>query len=516
MEAYYSSDDDVSWGPLTIREIKSHLNRPVLRKPDRRHTLHSEQTIEYNKMSNALSEDSILEISAYLTASEAASVKQDTDYYSTEENSIKVPPNKSTQINHVKSSLGFNEKDTSCFDFVHNAMAKPSDVFIKNEYVTLIESPNNSLNQTNSDIIEISSDDETELKKKANLSCVLEISDISDENTSYTEKDCSRQEELCEIESYCKYSDDSLLDHSEVDISGIKLTTCNSNENIDEYVCEIDATNESKCPSSSAVTIPEIDLQQFNDSSVYSFNDTLERINAILNQDKEQSLTESSNVETTNSKVNKEEEKTSPICKKSPKRSEDYSQSCNLISGSFIQKPLSDLPSKKPSTNYQTPKNHFVVKSHIPLPKRSPDSFKVPTLPLKSKPNLKDIVSPVRMYIKYSPKPVLKRNVDPIATKLYQKPKNSSKENGSDIPSNVIYKPSKKPVLGSEKAISLPKSLNKLVIKSTVTKHERNPVSVKTDVSLNSECELTKNSLNESQFSDQNMSVLHKKPAYGK
>lgn len=37
MEAYYSSDEDVAWGPLTLKEIKKHLECPK-RKITRRHT----------------------------------------------------------------------------------------------------------------------------------------------------------------------------------------------------------------------------------------------------------------------------------------------------------------------------------------------------------------------------------------------------------------------------------------------------------------------------------------------
>lgn len=39
MSSYYDSDDDVAWGPLTLREIKRTLQNPVSKKINRRHTL---------------------------------------------------------------------------------------------------------------------------------------------------------------------------------------------------------------------------------------------------------------------------------------------------------------------------------------------------------------------------------------------------------------------------------------------------------------------------------------------
>lgn len=39
MESYYSSDEEIAWGPVSIREIKSDLKRTTVRKPSRRHTI---------------------------------------------------------------------------------------------------------------------------------------------------------------------------------------------------------------------------------------------------------------------------------------------------------------------------------------------------------------------------------------------------------------------------------------------------------------------------------------------
>lgn len=43
MLAYYDSDDDVAWGPLTLREIKRTFNNPPARKVNRRCTVHAPQ-----------------------------------------------------------------------------------------------------------------------------------------------------------------------------------------------------------------------------------------------------------------------------------------------------------------------------------------------------------------------------------------------------------------------------------------------------------------------------------------
>lgn len=66
MSSYYDSDDDVAWGPLTLREIKRTLKNPVPRKVNRRHTLqattgtavHSKDKRKPIEMENQITNDS--------------------------------------------------------------------------------------------------------------------------------------------------------------------------------------------------------------------------------------------------------------------------------------------------------------------------------------------------------------------------------------------------------------------------------------------------------------------------
>lgn len=118
----------------------------------------------------------------------------------------------------------------------------------------------------------------------------------------------------------------------------------------------------------------------------------------------------------------------------------------------------------------------------------SKPNFKIPGLPPRSKlthttpqkacPNLKDIVSPVALYIKNSPRFPLKQNVplkelSKIVTSTSTSTKSANKANLFAEMPEVIYKPSKKQIVSTEKHIVIPPYMRKLNIRvAQITKHE--------------------------------------------
>lgn len=141
---------------------------------------------------------------------------------------------------------------------------------------------------------------------------------------------------------------------------------------------------------------------------------------------------------------------------------------------SHIPKYISTSAEKKINTNTITkasPKTNFKIPEIPSRPK-----FVTPTPP-KATRHLKDIVSPVALYIKNSPRIPLKHNVPlkdlpRIATATSRKV--SNKENFIDVEfPEVVYKPAKNQVATTEKHIIVPPYLRKLNVKEGhITKHE--------------------------------------------
>ncbi|XP_072379875.1 uncharacterized protein [Diabrotica undecimpunctata] len=521
MEAFYSSDEEVAWGPMTLKEYKGDIKRH--RNWQSRYTTHCEIKGD-NKFPNVTiqkemepservkEEDNLIpDISSYLTASEVGNAKSACgyqhdsllEYHSAIEKSNNSAPESSVYFSGTDIEKSVNKniieekaqdyRDVSQINFVQNAMERTCDYIFKNEYQTLIDDSLNSSDKSftkdvERDIsgspFEISSDEGNATGEYQNLSYV-QVSSEDEKNKSDkdTAKDTQYQEDIY---------------HN---------------------------TGAANC-SVSSISLPEIDLQQFSESSDCPLDDTIEKINAILKQANDSY--ESSDEVIERDKENLSENYLADIYDPSDKKRnyEVCPESVNLISGSFLQKPVSTV---KDHIHLKSPS---MCKSNIPLFKKSPKSFRMPNVPSKIKtsqkmlkPNLKDIVSPVRMYINYSPNPILKQNVHLVDRKV-TKPDISSRipeikrnDNVESLP-NAFYKPSKNQILASEKHLHLPASIGKMVIKSNVIKSEKKyqGTNLFTNMSLDADCELTKTSLSESQLSesDPNVSVLYKASALRK
>ncbi|XP_050308819.1 uncharacterized protein LOC126745136 [Anthonomus grandis grandis] len=158
-------------------------------------------------------------------------------------------------------------------------------------------------------------------------------------------------------------------------------------------------------------------------------------------------------------------------------------------------------------------------------------AFKVPAKPAKSplRPNLKNIVSPVGIYIKHSPKycPLIKvpanerlhKSPSLLPKTLYPSTASSLKENipsqhfvNMEIPS-VIYKPAKTRIETVVREVNLPDSIKKLVKPEVVTRHKMR-INNKVDESIERrlmESDLSIDTSNVSDFGDVSV-VTHKQP----
>ncbi|CAH1110191.1 unnamed protein product [Psylliodes chrysocephalus] len=515
---FYDSDEEIGWGrKLTLKEVKARLNKPqfpvpqLVLDPHARYStpsfkqtnfVSSESHIE-NEMEQINKDDSIPAISEYLTASEEGNSVCATNYLSV------VEPNVEKSSVYL-STIDIEESDNNLVDtrlnFVKKALNTTVDD-IENEYHTFettvsssIESTDSSISISKNDLVILISSDEDELEsqdfsfemKREQLSCVTEEGE--DKSNSFS----SQKDFTTGNDAY-------------------STKNCRTDEGTAWGKSSFYARN-------SKPAIDELDI-----SSASALNTTLDRMNAILGENL--SLNENANSE--------DEEEVN-------KNSLTVPQTCNLISGSFLHLPTSlkfntadkhcsperpyNTPSKTTKPIKLTPKNTPISKSNIPIFKKSPD-FRMPDLPNKpktlnrSKVNYKDIVSPVRMYIKYSPKPVLQQTVH-AKDKPYSKFNHSPRvlEAGNQMDSlaipNVVYKPSKKQIFALDETTNFPFSLDKMIKKSSVVKHERHPLrpNCYQDETLDPEAELTKSFLSDcSNLSGiENISILHKKTALRK
>lgn len=156
--------------------------------------------------------------------------------------------------------------------------------------------------------------------------------------------------------------------------------------------------------------------------------------------------------------------------------------------------------------------------------------FRVPKTLIKPKSvvNNKNIVSPVGLYIKYSPKTPLTTHVKQSPQKKLVSPSQipqpqhfvKNKDNMENFP-EVVYQPAKNKLYTVKENLHLPASIDKLVKKSNLIKHERRMNLGRHDeysvgIKLETETELTKSSIGNSLLdeSNQDVSVLASRQAF--
>nr|CAH7767475.1 unnamed protein product [Callosobruchus chinensis] len=140
---------------------------------------------------------------------------------------------------------------------------------------------------------------------------------------------------------------------------------------------------------------------------------------------------------------------------------------------------------------------------------------KVKVTPVKTTPQFKDIVSPVRLYIQHSPVAHLKQNVVPrTVTSPLISPKTSPSVSKTDAPDNcdvlppILYKPPGKSIVTMQsKQWFMPPSLGKHVKDPLVVKHEKK-LNVQDVSRLSEKLGLDESALGSEADSSVNMSVL--------
>lgn len=324
----------------------------------------------------------------------------------------------------------------------------------------------------------------------------------------------------------------------------------------------------------SPVQVPQLDLAAFDESEDgLKFNNTLEEIELLLN-------------EGSTSPQNRSPQSYSTVSQRSlydPISSHFPKSPMNIISGSFLTSPSGSnlepttiTPNKNiapkrdiisgssgPGWNKEVTSGKSLIPFRKPTPRKlkSPNKiyrdispsikmtqkddkpltpagqFRVPksiARPKGSVINTKNIVSPVGVYIKYSPRaPLIKHVKAPhenlvVPHQVFKSPLHSSKENkeNHDVIPPVVYKPARKKLYTVSENMYLPPSIERMVKPSYIINHEKriNAAGDKYDDvvrRVEGESELTRGSIGDSLLdqldeTNQDVSILARRNAFQK
>ncbi|XP_023017345.2 uncharacterized protein isoform X1 [Leptinotarsa decemlineata] len=320
MNSYYSSDEEVAWGPITLREIKGDLKRSR-RKPERRHTIHPsskneahvcpEITVEpptfCHQMENNVSstcdeyyspnestkssrfdinDDLVQDSSTYFTASDTKAtmdksplrIQNHKDILETNDSLIQDSSAyltaSDTKATAATSPASIQNHNDTHIDFVKAAMNRNSYFDIQNFHHTLVEPtvlcseqsfnnscPNNSI-ESQEGVIEISSDEGESFEgdsrnvKDEKYSC----GKISIGSEGFPERNRS----LHEIEESSIYKREvSDEDIQEIMVHNITLDTSEEKENSSSVGTSSGNINEDSLNSSDEVEQDESDTSAF-------------------------------------------------------------------------------------------------------------------------------------------------------------------------------------------------------------------------------------------------------------
>ncbi|CAG9818043.1 unnamed protein product [Phaedon cochleariae] len=628
MNSYFDSDEEIAFGPISLKEVKFDLNRPRFKKVDRRHTTalkiidnkeakkepSPEETMKpgienispvpddyFTAIDSARSEfcsrnrNCIPDSSVYFTAAESTIASQNTDCpYLSAENTmcfVNAALNLKTDFDlegdmsrmlventvYSQSNIPVEKLDESSCSNTSGNCAKVSSEnsnckknttcissdsldSAEDEVVIIISSDDESFDE----IVDKHGDEQSILKmKEENPSHIFDVSIDQDNYSSGSSIDeeiglrltissnSISDEEVNERVN----SNDCLLDYKDIERGSLLDEYPEDGKNIlsvipeetkstydlvetrkntmatieasvnpstscrrslsDSFISSEEKADKDETPGTrnerniSGITLPEIDLAQFDESS--QLNDTIELMDRMLRQAEQAESTRN----------RKEEEKENQDIENNWRLKTD-----DIISASFLQQETAHTKDRSPCGSQ---------KSRIPTLRRrsqSLDDFKVPQTPLSqktrsaSKPltGFKNIASPVGLYIKYSPKPLLRQNVihkeistqaTPTTTKTL-KHKDLNKEIGF-----VRYKPAKKQVCTSGNKLFCPPYIQKMMKDPLVIKHEKKIV--KQESSFITEQKLLANDLTRPSISDsllndsnQDVSILKEKTALRK
>lgn len=293
-------------------------------------------------------------------------------------------------------------------------------------------------------------------------------------------------------------SDDSYIDGNEEDNDNLRRIKIEDNspritsyidKNLDKSKSPINKTNDSTTDednydgdssnahsetsldivkkSKSTSICSEMNVSLNNSSLSQGFDDTLEEMEMALKQGLDYVMPETKHALTNNTIAPSSIPKLKHMDKAFLTQKKLDAKRLNADKYGYVQSPIGDyIKQKSPNPNQN------VFKKPLPTRCTTPNCKTTSLIPAPTK-YFKDIVSPVAVYIKNNPA-IQKTNV-PIRTvsefpEKNEVPKMSNKENVQFPP--VIYKKSKNTVTTEIKEIVLPKSIQKMVQESTITKHE--------------------------------------------
>ncbi|KAL1509818.1 hypothetical protein ABEB36_004498 [Hypothenemus hampei] len=271
-----------------------------------------------------------------------------------------------------------------------------------------------------------------------------------------------------------------------------------------EEIISLSDSNEFEEESRSEMSLTHAGASTRSVNELENLDDTLEEMNRFLEQGSNYIMPE-----------------------KSPKK-QDTREYNSSDSDSALAKSEKSFPSKnlKPpfppqdDCQYLT-NNEKLLKNSSKIPVSALGTFKIPrsvqNTPQKfPKPHLKNIVSPVGVYIKNTPQysQLIKtttqlKKIQPTFLHLARK-ENVAPQ--GDIPM-VVYKPAKSKIASVTQDVKLPKNIQKLISPRVVTKHEGRIELKSSDVSIRRKLSDSNLTINDSLLSNPDTSILtHKQP----
>ncbi|KAL3271558.1 hypothetical protein HHI36_022033 [Cryptolaemus montrouzieri] len=508
VECFYSSDDDVAWGPVTPREIRRYLaqEKNVNPKQYRRQTIailpagtkkQPETTNMETPINSTLSSNM-----EYYTANESV------DSGSFHSRNLKVhqhiDQNKSTVSGSSESEQENNSlnnlQDSNGDEIISISSDEDEGLgtfHIKNEQVSKNSSSSfvdlsNPISTEDQEVLNISSEDEgfeireTTSKSQDNLpdeECnnrkdipLVIVTSFKETEANYSKDSLSLEDENIHSHNQENFSQFPVLEKSPNNSLGISddfPSTVSSEEH--KVACSDGYSSNIQSESLNSSNISSNNIGYSPSSSPcnggMSLDDTLEFMDNVLNGDLEDYVDETP-----------ENNRNYPEKNRS-NSSNDYSDETGSkipIPASYRSNSLNSSSSRE--NNFKIPQKPLrkVIKSPF-VKKSAPGERNLTPVKINSPDQFKNIISPVRMYIKNSSLPVLKQTCKPSTPSSRRALEVNTPEkivrqrehkNLVESFPEIIYKPSKQVENFGNRIIVLPENINRLIKERVVIKHE--------------------------------------------
>ncbi|XP_063928137.1 uncharacterized protein LOC135141200 [Zophobas morio] len=500
---FYSSDDELAWGPLTLAEIKKEFQNEPKRLIKRRETDFGHSTSFFtpsttfcdDKSQHSDKMNSSSGTSAYFTPNESLQQPQKSAL-SRNDLFLKNLSEAIESDHDTKSDVcSLNIKRDTLINILEGQKGRESD-FLEGVQQTLVENTLQELEDTiggqseetcedsEDNIIVISDDSSSETDEEVPL--------ITDVKMEHAYNDLYENDLLEVIEENSEKSTSIDYNQEQLNVSEISHVSSEAgrsddvndqeNEAVEDNIEKIDNMNLNDRPLNiSAVSHCSIESEK-NETGSSNFA-LLDRPTISVTSD-ESEESEQCDSDTFNDTIEE--------MKMALRKGLDYTMPGDNSPKSFCESKPKPNGIPKLKKIVKTPNKFDYVQSPIGdyIRKKSPNSenFKLPLKPAKSRfhtPNaksnlvptkqFKNIISPVGVYIKNSPCVVLKHNASvKTVSALKSTPETDVIPNNDDgiIFPEVVYKPRKKVVKSVQKEVILPSSLQKMVQEPIITQHE--------------------------------------------